>query len=357
VWEHSSRGVARDAHCADAPVRHVAPLIDGFGRRHTYLRIAVTDRCNLRCRYCFPSGASDQASASRRDGERAAILSFEEIVRVARVCAGMGISKIRLTGGEPLMRKGLPILVGQIAKIPGIHTVGMTTNGVLLRNHVGALREAGLTHLNISLDSLRSDRFERIALRPGHADVMAGLEEAQAAGFPSLKLNVVVMDGVNDDELIDFVRLTRSSALEVRFIEYMPFADNQWSNAAFMSCGRMQAIIERTVSLEPVLGEGPSPVARRYRVPGWVGTVGFIASMSDHFCGSCNRIRLTADGSLKSCLFHPAEIGLRASLRDGSSDRELEEMIRAAVASKPAHHPPAEELLRMDNRTMIDIGG
>jgi len=236
--------------------------------------------------------------------------------------------------------------------------VGMTTNGVLLRQHAAALKAAGLTHLNISLDTLNADRFERIALRPRHGEVLAGLQVAQDLAFASLKLNVVVMGGVNDDELADFVRLTQHSQLEVRFIEYMPFTFNRWKKAAFVSCADMRASIAQQLPLVPVAGnDNTSPVARLYRVPGWMGTVGFIASMSDHFCGTCNRVRLTADGAIKSCLFHPSELTLKRALRDNAPDDTIAHMIRTALERKPEGHLPVEELVHLDNETMSHIGG
>jgi cyclic pyranopterin phosphate synthase len=286
------------------------------------------------------------------------LLTFGEIERVGRIFADMGVTKIRLTGGEPLVRKDVPALIARLARIPGINSVGITTNGVLLQQHVPALKEAGLTHLNISLDSLQSDRFQRIAMRPSHDKVLAGLAEALAAGFQSIKLNVVVMGGVNDDELPEFVRLTQETPIEVRFIEYMPFKFNRWNTASFVSFANMKHQIEEHVTLVPIEEQDNEPtVARRYRVPGWTGTVGFIASMSEHFCGSCNRIRVTADGSIKSCLFHPAEVNLRIALREGMSNPTIEEMIRDAVRLKPEGHAPVEELVHMENRTMIQIGG
>ena len=326
------------------------PLRDGCGRVHTYLRISVTDRCNLRCLYCLPP-----AGAVFRP--RAELLTLDEILRVARLCAGLGVTKIRLTGGEPLLRPGLPGLVARLAALPGVRRVGLTTNGVRLRRHAAELRAAGLTDLNLSLDTLRRDRFERIALRDHFDEVQAGLAAALDAGFPRVKINTVVMGGINDDELAELADLARARPLHVRFIEYMPFAYNRWSRATFVPYRDMLAALRRTYPLAPVPAEDPSAVAREFTAPGFLGTVGFITSLSDHFCDTCNRIRLTADGAIKSCLFHAAETGLRDALRGGADDAELERRLRAALAGKPAGHAPAEELVRLENRAMVSIGG
>jgi molybdenum cofactor biosynthesis protein A len=327
------------------------PLLDPFGRHHTYLRLSVTDRCNLRCTYCMPPQGISV-------GPREDVLTFDEIERVSRVFAGLGITKIRLTGGEPLVRKGLPALVERLVRISGVQRIGMTTNGVLLKHHLPALREAGLTHLNISLDTLRPERFEKIALRSHFTDVRAGIDAALATGFLPLKLNVVVMGGINDDELSDFVSFVEERPMNVRFIEYMPFKLNRWNTAAFISFADMKRRLDGKFTLIPVVpSEESSSVGRDFRIPGWRGTISFITSMSEHFCDTCNRLRLTADGSIKSCLFHPAEVNLRGALRDGASEPVLEKMIRSALLLKPARHAPADELLSADNRTMIEIGG
>ena len=341
----------------------MTPLVDAFGRRHTYLRISVTDRCNLRCVYCQP----DQSSRTRGSDAwpqrialqpREAVLTFDEIERVSRLFARLGITKIRITGGEPLVRRNISILIARLARIPGIETLGMTTNGVVLARHASRLKDAGLTHLNVSLDTLRPERFRQIALRAHLPDVLDGIEAALAAGFSPLKLNVVVMEEVNGDELLDFVEFVRCRPINVRFIEYMPFESNLWNTGSFLSFAEMSARIGARDELIPIDRPGEtSPVAREFRIDGWRGTVGFIASMSEPFCNTCNRLRLRADGSLKSCLFHPAEVNLRQALRSGASDAMLEEMIRAAVQEKPAGHASVEELLVGGNRTMIEIGG
>jgi cyclic pyranopterin phosphate synthase len=284
------------------------------------------------------------------------ILTFDEIERVAQVCARFGVTKIRLTGGEPLVRKNLPGLVQRLARIKGIRTVAMTTNGVLLKSHIKELKQAGLSSVNVSLDTLRPERFEKIAFRSHYSDVLAGIDAALDEGFTPLKLNIVVMGGVNDDEILDFVELTKEAPINVRFIEFMPFRANQWSEGSFVSYAAMKTSIEQRYELIPD-GVCDGAVARDFRVAGFGGSVSFITSMSDHFCGGCNRLRLTADGSVKSCLFHQAEVNLRAALRGGSGNEVLEAMIRSALILKPQQHPAMDELVALENRSMIEIGG
>ncbi len=326
------------------------PLIDNFNRKHTYLRISVTDRCNLRCSYCMPPQGIQLK-------ERSEILSFDEIERVAKIFATMGVNKIRLTGGEPLVRKDLPKLIQKLANIPGIQTLGMTTNGVLLKSFAPELKRVGLTNINVSLDSLRPSRFELISGRQYLKDVTDGIYASLDAGFQPLKMNVVVMGGVNDDELLDFVEFVKDKPINVRFIEYMPFKFNQWNQAKFVSYQQMMKTISEKYELQPIESPDENSVAKDFKIDGFIGTVSFITSMSDHFCGSCNRIRLTADGSIKSCLFHPAEVNLRSELRSRQSNEAIEEMIRSAVQQKQYQHPDPEELVNIENRSMIQIGG
>lgn len=324
-------------------------LIDGFGRKHTYLRISVTDRCNLRCVYCMPH----EGMIWKKKNE---LLTYEEIVRVARVFVSMGIEKIRITGGEPLVRRDLEILIEQLAQIEGVKTVAMTTNATLLAPKVKELKSAGLSALNISLDTFKPERFFEISRRNDLDSVLAGIDAALSTGFSSLKLNVVVMAGVNDDEIIDFVDFVSDKPMNVRFIEYMPFKDNQWNPDRVLSYMDMLAKIKTRYAVEQLETE-PSAVAKDFQLVGHRGTVSFITSMSDSFCGTCNRLRLTSDGSIKSCLFYPAEISLRDELRKGMTDKQLEEMILFALSQKPEAHPPAEEIAASDNRAMIEIGG
>lgn len=333
-----------DTACTDAP------LVDGLGRRHTYLRVAVTDRCNLRCTYCMPP-----EGVSRKPHD--AILRFDEITRVARVLSGMGVNKVRLTGGEPLVRRGLPDLVASLAALPGVDGVAMTTNGVLLARYADTLRASGLNSVNISLDTLRPDRFARITLRDHYGQVRAGIDAALAADFDAVKLNVVVMRGFNDDELPDFAALTRELPLDVRFIEYMPFRDNRWAKERLVAYDEIRQVLEADGPLLPVVPEDPAQPSRDFMLPGHRGRIGIIASMTRPFCARCSRLRLTADGALKTCLFHYPERRLRDALRGGMTDGELARAIRDALQSKPAGHAPLDTLMTLDNRVMTEIGG
>ncbi|MCA9802867.1 MAG: GTP 3',8-cyclase MoaA [Cyanobacteria bacterium HKST-UBA02] len=324
-------------------------LIDNYGRKHSYLRISVTDRCNLRCFYCMPAEGLVWK-------DRAELLTFEELERVCRVFVSMGIDKIRLTGGEPLMRRDLHVLIASLRRIEGLDVLAMTTNAALLSEHAGRIKSAGLSHLNISLDSLRPERFLKITGRDEHHRVMAGLEEALRLDFDSLKLNVVMIAGVNDDEILDFVALTEDRRINVRFIEFMPFKNNDWKIDRVITYRQMIETIESRYSLSPLASE-TSAVAKDFAVAGATGTVSFVSSMSDSFCSTCNRLRLTADGSIKSCLFYPAELNMKDRIRQGATNEEIEAMILEALAQKPEAHPPAEEIAAADNRAMIEIGG
>lgn len=325
-------------------------LVDAFGRAHTYLRIAVTDRCNLRCVYCMP-----EEGVPWRPREE--ILSLEELLRVARACASLGVRKVRLTGGEPTLRRGIGQLVRWLAETPGIDIVALTTNGVLLDEVAGSLRDAGLTHLNISLDTLRPERFARIGRREFFPKVLAGIDAALAAGFPSIKLNVVVLAGLNDDELPDFVEFVRERPVNVRFIEEMPMPGNGWEGWGRFPADEMKARIAEHYALISIEDADPKAVAADYRIDGISGKISFITPLSDAFCARCSRLRLTADGSIKSCLFHPAEVNLRHALRAGATDEELIVQIRSAIALKPEAHPPAEEMALANHRLMSEIGG
>jgi molybdenum cofactor biosynthesis protein A len=323
-------------------------LVDRWGRRHTYLRISITDRCNLRCVYCMPAEGNDLKPKDE-------LLSFEEIYRVAKVFVDMGIDKIRLTGGEPLVRKDIEVLVRHLRSLP-IRTLAMTTNAVLLKQKARILKDAGMDALNISLDTLQRDRFIELARRDDFDNVMDGINESIAVGFSSLKLNVVVMSGRNDDEILDFIDFVRDRRINVRFIEYMPFKDNQWNAASVFGYKQMREQIETRYRLHQLpVDEGA--VAKDFAIEGYPATVSFISSMTDSFCSTCNRLRLTADGNIKSCLFSAAEVNVRDIIRGGASDLGLESAIQSAVLLKPAEHPPMEELAAMENRSMVDIGG
>lgn len=326
-------------------------LVDRFGRDHTYLRISVTERCNLRCTYCMPARGIQLKP-------RAEMLTYDEIERLAEIFSTLGIRKIRITGGEPLVRSGIEQLCGRLSVIKNIDTFAISTNGTLLEKKAKLLCDAGVKNINISLDSLRQDRFESITLRSGHADVLRGIEAAIEAGFSSIKINAVIIRGFNDDELIDFVEFARELSVSVRFIEYMPFPGNNWNESQFISFYEMKQRIESKYSLTPVTRTEPVPgPAKEFRVENRNASVGFINTMSDHFCGDCNRIRLTADGRLRTCLFANDGVDLKRLLRDGASRDVIEQAIRAAVLLKWEKHPGHEELMTNQDREMTAIGG
>jgi cyclic pyranopterin phosphate synthase len=288
--------------------------------------------------------------------ERSEILTYEEILRVAGIFAGMGVDKIRLTGGEPTVRKGLESLMTGLSKLDGIRSLWMTTNGTTLRSHAERYRAAGLTGLNVSLDTLRADRFLEITRRDRLDDVLAGIDAALQAGFQPLKLNVVVMAGINEDELLDFIDRFRDRPVNVRFIEFMPFDGNGWNKGGLVPYRVMREQIERVHKLTPI-DSGPNAVAKDFSIENCTATVSFVTSMTESFCSGCDRVRLTAEGSVKACLFGPEEFPLRDKLRSGASDEEIAAIIREAVHRKAAGHAPAEILARIKNRSMIQIGG
>lgn len=308
----------------------LAPMHDSFGRRVEYLRISVTDKCNLRCVYCMPEEGLPWVK--RQD-----LLTYEEIAAIVEVMAGLGLRKVRLTGGEPLVRKGLPELVRRLAGIPGIVDIALSTNAVLLAPLARELREAGVRRVNISLDSLRPDRADAIARRPGTlARALEGLEAAEAAGFDPIKLNCVVMRGRNDDELEEFARRTLDHPWHVRFIELMPVGANlELSEHEYISAYEILDRVRALGKLEPVAGPQGNGPATYFRYPGAAGTVGVITPMSHNYCDRCNRMRLTAAGQLRPCLFGTLETNLRDPLRRGEP---LEPLIRETLRIKPERH-------------------
>ena len=310
-------------------------LSDSFQRPINYLRISVTDRCNLRCVYCMPvEGVNTMAHED--------ILRYEEINTIARAAAELGIDKIRLTGGEPLVRLGLSGLVKMLADIGTIKDISLTTNGVLLAKYAAELKAAGLNRVNISLDTLKPDRFKAITCSDGKLqDVLEGIEAARRVGLEPVKLNMVVIPGVNDDEVVDFAAKTINEDWHVRFIELMPVV-GEAKDATFVSAGDVKKRIEKLGEPEPCLpsvGNGP---AKYFKLPKAKGTIGFITPVSEHFCFNCNRLRLTADGKLRPCLLSDYEIDLRRPLRRGADGEELKRLIEEAVANKPLRHHIAE---------------
>ncbi len=305
-------------------------MVDGFGRRIEYLRISVTDKCNLRCVYCMPE---EGLPWLRRDE----ILSYEEITEVVRVMAGMGLRRVRLTGGEPLVRKDLPRLVAMLAAVPGIEDIALSTNAVLLAPMAKSLRDAGVSRVNISLDSLRPERADAIARRPGTlAKVLRGLDAAERVGFDPIKINVVLMRGENDDEIADFAELSRHRPLHVRFIEVMPTESNlELSASNFLSCDEALAAIAEVDALDPVPGPAGNGPATYFSFTGAQGTIGVITPMSHNFCSRCNRMRLTADGHLRPCLFGTIQTPLRGALRRGE---DLRPLVGETLRIKPEKH-------------------
>ncbi|GAC1318269.1 MAG: GTP 3',8-cyclase MoaA [Acidimicrobiales bacterium] len=327
-----------------------APLVDSFGRTVRDLRVSVTDRCNFRCTYCMPAEGMVWQ-------DRAEILTFEEIERVVGIFTSrFGVDGVRLTGGEPTVRAHLPVLVGRLAGLPVRPELAMTTNGATLRLVAQDLRDAGLDRLNISCDSLRPDRFAEMTRRDALPAVLEGIAAAQAAGFASIKVNVVLIRGVNDDEIVDFARFGREQGLAVRFIEFMPLdADGAWQRDAVVPSSE---VLERIADAFPIeaVAHGPEPAAR-FRYLDGLGDVGVIASVTQPFCGSCDRVRITADGQFRTCLFAVEETDLRAILRDGGTDDDLADAIRTAVAGKWAGHSIGMVTFSRPRRSMSQIGG
>ncbi|XP_022121600.2 molybdenum cofactor biosynthesis protein 1 isoform X1 [Pieris rapae] len=307
------------------------PLVDLLGRKHDYLRISLTERCNLRCQYCMP--AEGVPLCGRNE-----LLSRDELSRLVRLFATLGVRKVRLTGGEPTLRADLADVVRELAAIDGIATVAMTSNGVALARRLPALSRAGLSALNLSLDTLREDRYERMARRPGLRKVLACIDLALQLDYRPLKINTVLMKGFNDDEICDFAEFTKDRDIEVRFIEFMPFSGNAWDDARLVPGDEALAALRLRYGELLPLAAPSCGTASLWRVPGHVGRLGFISSMTRPFCGSCNRLRLTADGGLKVCLFGADELSLRDALRAGVADDDLSALVRAALRRKKPQH-------------------
>jgi cyclic pyranopterin phosphate synthase len=328
-----------------------APLIDGFSRPITYLRVSVTDKCNLRCVYCMPETGLAWL-------QRDEILTYEEIAQLAAAAASVGVRSIRLTGGEPLVRRDLHRLVDSLSAIEGIDDIALSTNALLLADQVEELAAAGLRRVNVSLDSLRHDRFEAIARRPGLDAVMAGIDAAIRAGLQPIKLNCVVMRGQNDDEIEAFAELTRRRPIFVRFIEMMPVHENLGlQRDAYMSSDEILARVGEIGALRAVDGPAGNGPARYFAFDGALGAVGVISPLSHDYCDRCNRVRLTADGRLRLCLFGDHALDLRTPLRSGASPEALAGLMRSAMLIKPERHHLrlGETASRM--RAFSEIGG
>jgi GTP 3',8-cyclase len=329
----------------------VEPLRDGHGRLITDLRVSVTDRCNFRCQYCMPADGLPWL-------ERAEILTFEEIERLVRLAVGIGVRDVRLTGGEPLVRRDFPMLVSMLAGIEGLDDLSLTTNGYLLERDANSLAAAGIKRVNVSVDTLQRDRFFQLTRRDALPQVLRGLDAiARHPALRPIKINAVAIRGFTEEEAVRFADFARSTAFQVRFIEFMPLdADHAWSPDAVLTGDELRALIDAVHPLEELPRE-PSATARVFRFRDGAGEIGFINPVSEPFCADCNRIRLTADGKLRTCLFSLHETDLREPLRGGASDEELVATIRDAVWRKELKHRIGERGFRQPARTMSAIGG
>jgi len=319
---------------------------DVFGRKIDYLRISITDRCNLRCIYCM-------APEGLRPFKHKDILNYEEIVRIVKIATSLGVKKIRITGGEPLARKNITYLISTLRAIDGIENISLTTNGVLLERFADELVRAGLNRVNVSLDSLRPDRYTEIT-RGGSVDVvLKGIERAEKAGLKPVRINMIAIRGFNDDEIEDFARMTLVKSYQIRFIEFMPIgARGLWSPEKYIPIDKIKSIVGRIGTLTPVKIRKSGP-ARYFRFEGAHGVVGFINAVSHQFCSECNRIRLTADGKLRPCLFSETEIDLKTPLRNRASDAEIEKLIRLSIKVKPEKH----NIGCRDGTAFLSVGG
>jgi GTP 3',8-cyclase len=323
-------------------------LTDRFDRIIDYIRISVTDRCNLRCRYCvdgqFPFIAHDE------------ILRYEEIIRFVRICAGLGVTKIRITGGEPLVRKGIPYLIKEIASIPGIKDIGLTTNGVFLGRQLVELQDAGLKRVNVSLDTMKKDRFAFITGVDAFDEVLTSIKMSVKTGLSPVKINTVIIHGFNDDEILDFAKLAKTRNVDIRFIEFMPFGDFElWQSSGIITSQEIEALIRTEYEITPgtVPDRGP---ARMFDIEGGKGRIGFISPVSTHICHACNRMRLTSEGAIKPCLFGDEEFDVKAMLRGGASDEEIAAFILSAARAKPERKAEMGQI-RKCQRNLQHIGG
>lgn len=322
--------------------------MDSFNREINYLRISITDRCNLKCKYCTESFLPFIAHDN--------ILRYEEIIRFVRVAASLGVRKVRLTGGEPLRRKSLPFLLKEIDEIGTIEDISLTTNGVELAEHVGELKEAGLKRVNISLDTLKKERFAFITGVDAFERVMRSIEKSREEGLHPVKINTVIIKDFNDDEVLDFAEFALKWGVQVRFIEFMPFGDESlWDSSKVLDSAYLEKIIRGSFSLRESVNSHRGP-ARVFSLDGGTGQVGFISPMSSHICRECNRLRLTADGKIKPCLFSDAEYDVRALLRGGATDEEIATFISDVVAAKPERKFESG-VIKKCQRSMRHIGG
>ncbi len=337
------------------PMKQSADLVDSFSRTISYLRLSLTDRCNLHCKYCMPDDDTRGLQVLQHED----LLTYEELLRIVNIAVNMGMNKLRLTGGEPLVRKGVMAFIARLARIQGLEEIRLTTNGVLLGDKAVGLYEAGIRKLNISLDSMRPERFKSITGVDMFHKVWKGIETAEKIGF-DVKLNVVAMKGVNDDEFVDFAKLAVDRGFQVRFIEFMPVGnDSTWKEASYISSADLKEMIGKIGVLEPLAGcrmDGPARVYTLDMPDGRQGRVGFISPISHHFCDTCNRLRLTSAGRLRACLLHDREADLKSLLRGGATDEELRALIRQTILDKPKGHTLADDMANCSGQ-MSRIGG
>jgi cyclic pyranopterin phosphate synthase len=326
-------------------------LLDPYKRKINYLRISVTDKCNLRCRYCMPEEGIPLIS-------HGAILTYEEILRIVRVFAAEGISKVRLTGGEPLVRKGIIDFISRLSQIEEIKDLSLTTNGILLKEYAQDLKRAGLKRINVSLDSLIKERFCQITRRDEYRRVWNGIEEALRVGLFPIKINMVAIKELNDDEIESFARLTLHLPLTVRFIEYMPSGNGEeWKESDILTIPQIKDRLERVGQLKPVPPDQWDGPSKRFKIEGAIGEIGLIGAVSSHFCSDCNRLRLTPDGKIRTCFFSDDEIDVREILRKGGSDKNLKERLLDALKAKPERHHINTHQFKKCQRNMSAIGG
>lgn len=319
---------------------------DAFERTIDYLRLSITDKCNLRCIYCMPH-------AKRNHKEP---LSYDALLRIVNVAVKLGVRKLRITGGEPLARKGIVSFIEQLSKIDGLEDISLTTNGLMLDRQAHPLSNAGLNRVNISLDSLKGDRYSEITRGGSLSQVLKGIQTAQQAGLNPVKINNVPVRGINDDEIETFARLTLDTPFHVRFIEFMPIGSDLWSPMNYLPLHEIKKIVEKTAPLEPVKIRRNGP-ARYFRFPNATGVIGFISALTHHFCDECNRLRITCDGKIRPCLFSDTEIDLKPALTHTDKDMEIEKLLRLAIQIKPEGHILSEKKHSLPIRPMSEIGG
>lgn len=347
-------------------IQTISPLVDQYFRTISYLRLSLTDRCNLRCVYCMPGEVKDQEKMikSVRFLDHNDLLSYEELLRVVRLAVSMGMNKIRLTGGEPLVRKGILDFIHQLSLIVGLDQVRLTTNGVLLGDYAERLFTEGIRHINVSLDTLQPEKFKKITGKNYFNKVWDGLLAAKRIGF-KIKLNVVAMKGVNDDEFQEFARFALEEPFQVRFIEFMPVGEkNSWNQNQFIKAEEIKTLLTEIGTLSPIQrmhGKGPARIYELKSSDGKRGEVGFISPISHHFCDQCNRLRLTSEGKLRSCLLNDNEVDLKSILRGGGVDQELTKTIKETILNKPKGHMLQQDFTLEDRKLcsgrMSRIGG